>query len=59
MADGPPGDHRGHRRGETAIGYRRNVDIYAPPAYGVVLNPDKAAPLALDPADRVIVLAEY
>jgi voltage-gated potassium channel Kch len=47
------------RRGETAIGYRRDVDIYAPPAYGVALNPDKAAPLALDPADRVIVLAEY
>jgi voltage-gated potassium channel Kch len=46
-------------RGETAIGYRRDVDVYAPPAYGVVLNPDKAAPLALDPADRVIVLAEH
>ncbi len=47
------------RRGETAIGYRRDVDVYSPPAYGVVLNPDKAAPLALDPADRVIVLAEH
>lgn len=46
-------------RGETAIGYRRDVDVYSPPAYGVVLNPDKAAPLALDPADRVIVLAEH
>jgi ion channel POLLUX/CASTOR len=45
-------------RGETAIGYRRDVDVYSPPAYGVVLNPDKAAPLALDPTDRVIVLAE-
>lgn len=47
------------RRGETAIGYRRDVDAYSPPAYGVMLNPDKAAPLALDPRDRVIVLAEH
>jgi ion channel POLLUX/CASTOR len=47
------------RRGETAIGYRRDVDVYSPPAYGVVLNPDKAAPLALGPGDRVIVLAEH
>jgi hypothetical protein len=46
-------------RGETAIGYRRDVDVYSPPAYGVVLNPDKAAPLALDATDRVIVLAEH
>jgi hypothetical protein len=46
------------RRGETAIGYRRDHDAYQPPAYGVVLNPDKDTPLAFTAHDRVIVLAD-
>ncbi|MGR3936229.1 CASTOR/POLLUX-related putative ion channel [Streptomyces sp. BRA346] len=46
------------RRGETALGYRlaRHADV--PPAYGVRLNPDKAAPLVLDEGDAIVVLAE-
>lgn len=47
------------RRGETAIGYRRDADIRRPPSYGVVLNPDKAQTLILEPADRIIVLADH
>ncbi|MFI0370142.1 potassium transporter TrkA [Actinomadura sp. 1N219] len=46
------------RRGETALGYRLRTSFHTPPAYGVVLNPDKAAPLTLSAEDRVIVLAE-
>ncbi|TDC44443.1 potassium transporter TrkA [Actinomadura sp. KC345] len=46
------------RRGETALGYRHRASFHTPPSYGVVLNPDKAAPLTLSADDRVIVLAE-
>ena len=46
------------RRGETAVGYRLHADVRQPPQYGVTLNPDKAAPLALDVDDQVIVLAD-
>ncbi|WP_230420966.1 hypothetical protein [Actinomadura soli] len=45
------------RRGETALGYRLRTSFHTPPGYGVVLNPDKAAPLTLSADDRVIVLA--
>jgi len=47
------------RQGEVAIGYRL-LDVANVPArnYGVVLNPDKALPIPLQPDDRVIVLAE-
>lgn len=45
-------------RGESAIGYRVAAQVHQPPTFGVVLNPDKAAPLILQPGDRVIVLAE-
>ena len=31
------------RRGQTALGYRRREAFHRPPAYGVVLNPDKTA----------------
>jgi voltage-gated potassium channel Kch len=48
----------GRRRGETVIGYRRRDLFHEPPDYGVVLNPDKRAPLKLSVEDRVIVLAE-
>jgi len=44
------------RRGETAIGYRRDADAYRPPNYGVVLNPDKRVDLVLTADDRVVVL---
>jgi ion channel POLLUX/CASTOR len=47
-----------NRRSEVAIGYRLEVDAHTAPAYGVVLNPDKAAPLTLTEADQVVVLAE-
>jgi ion channel POLLUX/CASTOR len=47
------------RRGQTALGYRRREASHRPPAYGVVLNPDRAAPLTLSADDRVIVLAEH
>ncbi|MFG2085964.1 potassium transporter TrkA [Spirillospora sp. NPDC048824] len=46
------------RRGEIALGYRLTARFHEPPAYGVVLNPDKTAPLTLSADDRVIVLAE-
>jgi voltage-gated potassium channel Kch len=45
-------------RGETAIGYRLAKQSHEPPTFGVVLNPDKAAPVTLQPGDRVVVLAE-
>ncbi|MEO3884657.1 TrkA C-terminal domain-containing protein [Nonomuraea sp. B5E05] len=46
------------RRGETAIGYRKNTARNDPPHYGIVLNPDKSEPIVLEGADSVIVLAE-
>ncbi|MFB9832378.1 CASTOR/POLLUX-related putative ion channel [Actinoallomurus acaciae] len=46
------------RRGHTALGYRLREQYHRPPSYGVVLNPDKSAPLTLAADDRVIVLAE-
>jgi voltage-gated potassium channel Kch len=46
------------RRGHTALGYRRREQFHRPPGYGVVLNPDKSAPLTLSADDRIIVLAE-
>ena len=46
------------RRGEVALGYRLTEHFHEPPGYGVVLNPDKTAPLTLAADDRVIVLAE-
>ncbi|WP_382306374.1 hypothetical protein [Herbiconiux sp. UC225_62] len=46
-------------RGETAIGYRVAADAHdAARAYGVHVNPPKAAGVAFAPGDRVIVLAE-
>jgi voltage-gated potassium channel Kch len=47
------------RRGETAIGYRQLALGNDPQrSYGVVVNPDKSAPVTFSPGDRVIVLAE-
>lgn len=46
------------RRGELAIGYRQIALAQQAPAYGVVLNPDKARQVVLHPGDKVIVLAE-
>ncbi|GAA2433650.1 lipoprotein [Actinomadura vinacea] len=46
------------RRGETALGYRLGDHYHEPPSYGVVLNPNKTAPLTLAADDQVIVLAE-
>ncbi|WP_306306838.1 CASTOR/POLLUX-related putative ion channel [Microtetraspora fusca] len=46
------------RRGEVAIGYRRGRHSDEPPAYGVMLNPPKCAPLVLGEGDLVIVVAE-
>jgi ion channel POLLUX/CASTOR len=45
-------------RGESAIGYRIAAQAHEPPSYGVVLNPDKLAPLTLHHGDRLVVLAE-
>jgi Trk K+ transport system NAD-binding subunit len=45
------------RRGETALGYRRQEWAQRQPDFGVVLNPDKHEPLCLGPGDRVVVLA--
>jgi voltage-gated potassium channel Kch len=45
-------------RGETAIGYRSLAQSHDPPDYGVTLNPAKHDPLAFDPGDRIVVLAE-
>lgn len=47
------------RRGEVAMGYRilaKAGDASA--AYGIKLNPDKAASVTFSPADRIVVLAE-
>ncbi|WP_240167350.1 CASTOR/POLLUX-related putative ion channel [Streptomyces noursei] len=46
------------QRGETAIGYRLARRSDEPPAYGVVLNPSKTAPLSLGEGDTIVVLAE-
>ena len=45
------------RRGETAIGYRQVSRADEPDGYGVVINPVKSAPLTLEAADRLVVLA--
>lgn len=45
-------------RGESAVGYRLAANAQAAPAYGIVLNPDKAASVTFAPDDRVIVLAK-
>ncbi|MBW8486555.1 CASTOR/POLLUX-related putative ion channel [Actinomadura parmotrematis] len=44
------------RRGDIAIGYRVGARTAEPPAFGVVLNPAKAARRAFAAEDRVIVL---
>lgn len=47
------------RRGQVAIGYRVQADANnASAAYGVHVNPDKAATVTFAPNDRVIVLSE-
>jgi voltage-gated potassium channel Kch len=47
------------RRGETAIGYRLQRYAHDPSKnYGVVLNPNKSEPIALDVNDRLVVVAE-
>ena len=47
------------RRGEVAFGYRLLAHAEDPArAFGVVLNPDKAAPVALADGDLVVVLGE-
>lgn len=46
------------RREHVAIGYRIVARSAEPPAFGVVLNPDKSLPLTFGAGDRVIVLAE-
>jgi len=47
------------RRGEVAMGYRLHADAQdAARSYGVVVNPDKSAPITFAEQDRIIVLAE-
>jgi ion channel POLLUX/CASTOR len=47
------------RKGQTAIGYRLLAEASAPDcAFGVHLNPDKAAQFTLAVDDRIVVLAE-
>ena len=46
------------RRGETAIGYRSHGRQHESPSYGVVLNPDRSAPLTLSASDVIVVVAE-
>ncbi|MGD2148412.1 MAG: potassium transporter TrkA, partial [Anaerolineae bacterium] len=47
------------RQGEVALGYRVHEHAGDPKRrYGVVLNPDKSAPITFREGDRVIVLAE-
>jgi hypothetical protein len=45
-------------RGESALGYRQSALVREAPSYGIVLNPDKEAPIAMHRGDWVIVLAE-
>lgn len=47
------------RRGETAIGYRLDSTRETPPAYGIHLNPPKAAPLTLYEGDHLVVIADH
>lgn len=48
----------GRRYGEVAIGYRMRSEAGdATKSYGVHVNPRKSSVVALDPADKVIVLA--
>jgi hypothetical protein len=47
------------RRGQTAIGYRVSAESDDPEAgFGVYVNPAKSRTFAVEPADRVVVLAE-
>ncbi|NOY98001.1 MAG: potassium transporter TrkA [Chloroflexi bacterium] len=47
------------RRGETAIGYRLDVEAdNADKSYGVHANPDKSNPVTFSEGDKLIVLAE-
>lgn len=47
------------RRGETALGYRVSAESDDASAnFGVYVNPAKSATFAVQPADRVVVLAE-
>jgi hypothetical protein len=47
------------RRNEVAMGYRVAAEAYdQDKCYGVRLNPDKSSPVAFQPKDRIIVLAE-
>jgi hypothetical protein len=47
------------RQGEVALGYRVHEHAGDPKRrYGVVLNPDKSAPITFREGDKVIVLAE-
>ncbi|MET0930755.1 MAG: hypothetical protein ABWX74_14640, partial [Aeromicrobium sp.] len=47
------------RRGETALGYRVSAESDdAAAGFGVYVNPAKSALFAIQPADRVVVLAE-
>ncbi|MET1038303.1 MAG: hypothetical protein ABW075_08520, partial [Aeromicrobium sp.] len=47
------------RRGETALGYRVSAESDdAAAGFGVYVNPAKSARFAVEPADRVVVLAE-
>lgn len=47
------------RRGETALGYRVSAESDDPAAgFGVYVNPAKSARFSVEPADRVVVLAE-
>ncbi len=50
---------RARARREVAIGYRSHAQRDQEPDHGVVINPpDKTAPIAWSPEDRVIVLSE-
>ena len=47
------------RRGETAIGYRKNRIAFSPEqAYGIKINPRKSEKIEYGEADHLIVLAE-
>ena len=46
------------RREEVAIGYRISAQAGQPPAFGVVLNPDKKKKVTFKSGDKVIVLAD-
>jgi voltage-gated potassium channel Kch len=47
------------RRGEVAMGYRRQSQAYSSEQhFGVTLNPTKSQTITFEPEDRIIVLAE-